>query len=454
MKPFLRGVLALLVCLSAASSFSQFVTKAAPKVGDLPPMLQLGQIIQGPSLNEISWGKLNTQCGPCIQAIPHLNELADKFSQKPVVFLSISDDNSDHLKQFLQKRPIKSWLALDGPFGHTKDAFGVEGIPTTFIVDKSGKIAAIAYPANLQSVQLDEILAGRPSSLPIPKSDADDDNQPTRETDASSNQPPTEVTVSINGPFPAPSLGPFDSRGWNQNHTIFEAEKAYAGDAIASFLGVNRKLVVEKTKLPEGLYDITAIAPTNKWLELQMRFAEMVKTNLGISVQLTNREMDVYAMTSWTTNAPGLRLEETGGGGETIIGGFRSRGSMDLVASYFENYFDKPVVNETKLTGAWGVDVKWKMSEEELLPFQLNKEILQFIETNSKAIISGELPQGLRDKITSHDLKLLQTELAKPEDRQFQPNPTSIIKAAREQVGLNIRPTRRMLQVVEIHAVQ
>jgi len=448
-----------------ASSFSQSITKVAPNIGSMPPPLEFSQIVQGPNLNEISWDKLkgkvvvlefwNIGCGPCIQAIPHLNDLVEQFSGKPVVFLSISDDNADRLKQFLQRKPIKSWLALDGPFNTTKTAFGINGIPTTFIIDKSGTIVAITHPAKLEAKHLEETLAGKPSSLPLPKTDTDEGLRPESQSTASSNSTPTEVSVSIQGPFPFPTHGGYDGMVWNKEHTVFEAKKAIVRDVLAEFFGVNREQVISEVKLPEGLYDITASAPPGQLPELRMRFAAMAKTNLGISVLLTNRGLEVYAMTLRLTNVSGLKRAEEGSGGGTFGGGLRLEGvTMDSVAGNLGDFFGKPVVNDTKLSGFWSVDAKWKMSEEELLPYQLDRKMNMLAISNPKAIISGDLPREMRVKISDHDLKLLQAELVKPDDQRFLPDPTDVIKAAHEQLGLEIKPARRTLQVVEVRSVK
>ncbi len=448
-----------------ASSFSQFITKVAPKIGSTPPPLQFSQMVQGPNLNEISWDKLkgkvvvlefwNIGCGPCIQVIPHLNTLVEQFSGKPVVFLSISDDNADRLKQFLQRKPIKSWLALDGPFNPTKTAFGINGIPTTFVIDKSGTIVAITHPAKLEAKHLEETLAGKPSSLPLPRPDIDADIRSDSPSTVNSNSTPTEVSVSIQGPFPFPTHGGYDGMVWNKEHTVFEAKKAIVRDVLVELFGVNREQVLVEGNLPDGLYDITASAPPGQLPELRMRFAVVARTNLGISVQLTNRELDVYAMTLRSTNVSGLKRAEAGSGGGTFDGGLRREGvSMDSVAGDFGGFFGKPVVNDTKLAGFWSVDVKWKMSEEELLPSQLDRKMNMLAISNPKAIIAGALPKEMRDKISDHDLKLLQAELVKPDDQRFLPDPAEVIKAAREQLGLEIKPARRTLQVVEVRSVK
>ena len=355
----------------------------------------------------------------------------------------------------MQRRPIKSWLALDGPFSPTKTAFGIYGIPTTFIIDKSGTIVAITHPAKLEAKHLEEILAGKPSSLPLPEPYTDEDIRPVSQSTASSNSTPEEVTVSIQGPFPFPAQGGYDSLGWNKEHTVFEAKKAIVRDVLAELFGVNREQVMAEVKLPDGLYDITAGAPPDRWPELRMRFAAMAKTNLGISVQLTNRELEVYAMTLRLSNVPGLKRAEKSGGGGSFAGGFRLEGNkMDSVASFFETPFGKPVVNDTKLSGFWSVEVKWKMSEEELLPFQLDRKMNMLAISNPKAIISGDLPKEMRDKISDHNLKLLQAELVKPDSQQFLPDPTNVINAAREQMGLEIKPVRRLLKVVEVRSAK
>jgi len=406
------GILWLL--LGCANLFSQIIAQAAPGIGEVPPPLQLSRMAQGPDLKQVTWDQLkgkvvvlefwNTACGPCIRAIPHLNDLVEQFQGKPVVFLSISDDNPDRLQQFLRKRPIKSWLALDAPFGPTRDAFGVTGIPTTFLIDPTGRIAAITHPTKLEAGHLEEILVGKPCSLPQAKADdAAKDRQPAQ-PDAGANDQPAQVAVSIQGPFPQPH-GAFNSRGWSHEHTVFEAKKAFIKDALAAFFGVNDKLVIPTINLPDRLYDLSAAGPTNQLHELQSRFIEMLRTNLGIAVQLTNRPMNVYVMRLVSTNVPGLRLATKPGGGGQVAGGFQLRCSdMDSIASFFEIYSDKPLVNETKALGDWGVDIKWKMSAAEL--------------------------------------------------RSGQPDFSRVIKAARDQVGLEIKPAKRTVQVLVVRAAK
>jgi uncharacterized protein (TIGR03435 family) len=419
MKTLLKAGVLLCLLFFNVSSFSQIVAKAAPKIGSTPPPLQFSQMVQGPNLNEISWDKLKgkivvlefwqTTCAPCIEAIPHLNELVEQFSNR-VVFISISDDNGDYLKKFLKRKPIKSWVVLDGLLSPTRTAFDVHGFPHTVIVDASGKIAAITFPGELQAKHLEEIMAGKPCSLPSPQLHSPDDRNAVAVTNLAptkveiTNPAPTKVGISIKGPFPKPDRGPFRRHGWNWSKSFpdFEAGKASLEDIIPAFFDISPKLVFGKNKLPEGLYDISAIAPPDNLPELKRQFADKLKTTFGIAIQAKKQNVKAYVMTVCSTNAPGIKQVQRRGGGGQRPGGFYLTGTkMDKIASFMELSLDKPIINETGLAGLWSVNVKWPMTESEL---------------NSDST----------------------------------PDPDKVIKAVREQLGLELTSTNRTLDVLEI----
>lgn len=405
---FSRAVVALfMVWVSTCNSFA-LAGKNSPRVGDAAPPLTLSEVVQGPAIGEISWQKLNgkvvvlefwgTSCGPCIAAIPHWNQLVDEFSSKPVVFLSVSDDNKDYLNAFLKRKPIKGWLALDQfPTSLTATAFDVVGIPHTVIVDAKGRIAAIIHPSKLDSLHLEEILEGKPSTLPVFEPYLPDANQ---NTVVVTNPPPTTVQVSIQGPFPQPK-GAFGSHGWGKPDYTFTARKAYLRDVLPTFFDIHSELVTVKRNLPDGLYDISAVAPPDKLSELRAQFVELLKTNLGITVLTETREVESYAMTVCTSNAPGLKATSKNGGGGERPGGFYLKGVyIKRIAYYLERAVNKPVVDETGLTGLWAVDVQWEKS-------------------------NPELPNGHSD-------------------------PVKVIQAVREQLGLELKPVKRELPVLMV----
>ena len=81
-----------------------------------------------------------TWCGPCREALPHIQEIARKFAGQPLVIISISlDDNEAKWRDFVAKNNM-TWLQYrDGGFnGDIAGLFGVTAIPHTFTIDADG----------------------------------------------------------------------------------------------------------------------------------------------------------------------------------------------------------------------------------------------------------------------------------------------------------------------------
>ena len=308
-----------------------------------------------------------------------------------------------------------------------------------------GEIVAITHPAGLKAEHLNEVLAGKPCTLPPPEPDSATGNLGVVPVTV-----PRIFEISIKGPFPQ-RKGAFNFCRWDESSGGFEAEKAYLQDALAKFFQIDSMLIIEKTRLPDGLYDISVMGPRGKTAELKAQFTESLKTAFGITVQTNRLQMDVYAMTIGSTNVPELRLVQKRGGGGGQLGGFLLRGvTMDSIATFLEAALNVPVVNETQSTNLWGAGLEWELSEGERLLSRLDRRFLSLIETNPTCVVSGELPKDLQGAIVGGDLELLKLELARPKEQQFRPDREKVIKAAREQLGLELRPANRTVTVLEI----
>src|SRR5262245_57315569 len=102
-----------------------------------------------------------TWCGGCVSAIPHLNDLAEKFQDKPVVFLSVTDEDPTVVEEFLRTRPIRGLVGVahaESPYKR----YDVDGVPATFLIDRAGKIAGSTDPQRLSGSMIKDLLAGRP----------------------------------------------------------------------------------------------------------------------------------------------------------------------------------------------------------------------------------------------------------------------------------------------------
>ena len=81
-----------------------------------------------------------TWCAPCLETIPEINGLVEYFRDKPVTFVSVTDEDLETVASFLKKQKILSIVAMD-----TKRAmfrrFNVSAIPAIVIIGKDGKVA-------------------------------------------------------------------------------------------------------------------------------------------------------------------------------------------------------------------------------------------------------------------------------------------------------------------------
>lgn len=84
-----------------------------------------------------------TWCGPCVKEIPDLIALNEEYTEKGAVIIGISADRDDDaltlVSDFAKEKNMKYPIVIDN--GDLEEAFGgVRGYPTTFYVDKNGKI--------------------------------------------------------------------------------------------------------------------------------------------------------------------------------------------------------------------------------------------------------------------------------------------------------------------------
>jgi thiol-disulfide isomerase/thioredoxin len=85
-----------------------------------------------------------TWCGPCVDAIPHTNELAEKYSKKGALFIALSTDwSSRTVEKFVSKRTIKYHIGMDNKISRK---FHFQGIPTAFVISHTGNVVWQGHP--------------------------------------------------------------------------------------------------------------------------------------------------------------------------------------------------------------------------------------------------------------------------------------------------------------------
>jgi thiol-disulfide isomerase/thioredoxin len=137
------------------------------RVGKRAPKFGIEQLLQAPKGMAADWKSLEgkvvvlefwaTWCGPCIVSLPHLNDLVEKFKDKPVQFISVTNENRLVVERFLTERQIRGWIGLDTDNSMMAD-YGVGSIPHVVVVDKTGTVRAITRPAKLSERFLTRLL--------------------------------------------------------------------------------------------------------------------------------------------------------------------------------------------------------------------------------------------------------------------------------------------------------
>jgi peroxiredoxin len=86
-----------------------------------------------------------TWCTPCVREMPALQRLHDQLGAKGLSVVAVSVDgggmgNADlDVRTFIDRLGL-TFTILRDPYGRIEDTFGVSGLPTTFVIDRDGRI--------------------------------------------------------------------------------------------------------------------------------------------------------------------------------------------------------------------------------------------------------------------------------------------------------------------------
>lgn len=173
---------ALLLLLLTAT-----LSAAGLKVGDPAPATRPESMLQGEAVKDFKKGEIYvfecwaSWCGPCVAAIPHLNDLHKKMGKKGVVITGVNVWESERdaasaqrAKDFLKAQGDKmSYRVALGGKAFVKDwleAAEVNGIPHAFVV-ADGKLAWMGHPMQLSDEIIGDILTGTPLAAAAPVAD-------------------------------------------------------------------------------------------------------------------------------------------------------------------------------------------------------------------------------------------------------------------------------------------
>jgi thiol-disulfide isomerase/thioredoxin len=100
-----------------------------------------------------------TWCPPCVELIPVLEELYNKYKTKGFVILSIAseDEGEEAVKTFVKEIGLTYPVFIAN--GDTIRNYGISGIPISFLIDKDGRIVNkhVGYTPDIKQELLTEI---------------------------------------------------------------------------------------------------------------------------------------------------------------------------------------------------------------------------------------------------------------------------------------------------------
>ena len=85
-----------------------------------------------------------TWCPACNVEIPHLIELRKQFNENDLAILAMSNETAEHLSQFVAAKGINYSVVPLGDSLLPEPYADVRSIPTSFFIDKQGKIKLAA----------------------------------------------------------------------------------------------------------------------------------------------------------------------------------------------------------------------------------------------------------------------------------------------------------------------
>lgn len=176
----LKRISVLTMVLALAATAPALAGEEGISLGDPAPALELDFVKGRPiTLEEGKGSKVfvvefwATWCGPCRDSIPHLSQLQAKYAREGVVVVGITNEGTDKVHPYVKEMGSKMnyRVAIDR-YGVTgsryMEAFGIDGIPHAFVVDKSGRIVWHGHPMD---PAMESLVAALAKQKPKPSTD-------------------------------------------------------------------------------------------------------------------------------------------------------------------------------------------------------------------------------------------------------------------------------------------
>ena len=152
---------------SAQQAKAESQAKAKLEQAQGKPIVIQGTTVDGKPFTTADWkGKVilidfwATWCGPCIAELPRVKKVYADFHDRGLEILGVSNDQTaEALKDYLAKNPDMPWpqlfdaaAAAKGDWHSVTMSYGIEGIPTMFLIDKKGVCRTVTARENFEEM--------------------------------------------------------------------------------------------------------------------------------------------------------------------------------------------------------------------------------------------------------------------------------------------------------------
>jgi len=392
--------------------------------GEPAPALELEKLLQAPAGAKTDWPSLKgnvvvlefwaTWCAPCIAAIPHLNELAEQFKDKPVKFISITEEDEATITSFLNHRTIKGWVGLDLDSSVFEAYLGkIALIPRTVIVDQQGKVVSVSSPSAepLTAEQLNQILEGKVALPTLGKTIEEAKQTPLSPAKvgkeaASTQSPRLGIMTSSSGSeeekepveTDPPQLGvtirPSKSSGGQQVNWgpgKYRASGATLKTLLRDLCSINDLRIDVPAQLQSLRYDINATVKDGKIPVVKQLVLHSLETALSIKVQRVTREVEVYVLTApgqltgnlKPSQAPASEGSKAGSARGALTG---KNTEIKSLARGIEDVLKLHVIDETNLQGRYNWDMLYDTKNPQSVIEAVRKELGLELKLTRRAI--------------------------------------------------------------------
>jgi peroxiredoxin len=318
------------------------------------------------------WG---TWCALCIPEMINLEKLQRKFRDK-VQIIGVSDDNVQKLRTFLQKLPVKIWLASD-PSNNLWNIFDFETARHIVLIDKINSVAAIAEMGIIDSRVINNLIASN-------QLNPSDDRGTKR---LAENQDPVKLDSTtlysfvlqpeLKGITPMmkqPSIGTFGKRRITIISLVPEVilREAYG-------ISLSQKIIYptkeDSIKSNQSSYGVDFIVSESDKAGLKTLFQNELNKHLPVKAEIQKKNISCYVLRPLEGKQIIIKQSTKSGNELSFDGlGFECKGvPMKSFVSYLDNELNYPIYDATGLAKYYDID----FTRNNIEPLKSTKESLE-----------------------------------------------------------------------------